>query len=305
MEYSKEEAVKVLKQAVQPPARADIANHQSVEQIFDYLKKHHGNPMMLLHAKEQEVRGWALCRGTDMVQREWLVQAKSKLEDITRMCKEHGIEKYLHFSTVAGDIQSKLPEDLIKDFKTVLKKHLSPSGVLEKELIIGLLLNFLEDKIMDCTLGVNLDIVNYLGTNKEDKLYDSNQKQQNSGSGGRSRYGQGKAMHAANQQSTVGQRGGRGGNGGRGGGSGGGNGGGGSGNFQVDNKCLGCSGHHSHLFYCELYINADLQSRFDQVRKQKACARCLGMKVKLVGRRDDWHPLHEKYCKTRFAWKLQ
>ena len=25
------------------------------------------------------------------------------------------------------------------------------------------------------------------------------------------------------------------------------------------------------------------------------------MKVKLVGKRDDWHPRHEKYCKTRFA----
>jgi hypothetical protein len=25
------------------------------------------------------------------------------------------------------------------------------------------------------------------------------------------------------------------------------------------------------------------------------------MKVKLVGRRDDWHPRHEKYCKTQFA----
>jgi hypothetical protein len=239
-----------------------------------------------------------------MMKREWLVQAKSKLEAITNMCKDHGIEKYLHFSTVAGDIQSKLPEDLMKDFKTVLKKHLSPSGVLEKELIIGLLITFIEDKIMDCTLGVNLDIVNYLGTSKEDKMYDENQKHQSNG--GRPRYGQGKGMHAANQQPASGQRGG--GNAGRGGGAnsgGGGRGGSGDGSnaagFQVDNKCLGCGNNHSHLFYCELYINADLQSRFDQVRKQKACARCLSMKVKLVGRRDDWHPRHEKYCKTQFA----
>ena len=90
------------------------------------------------------------------------------------MCMDHKIEKYLHFSTVAGEIQSKLPPDLVKDFKAVLKKQLSPSGILEKELIIDLLVEFMDDKILDCTLGVNLDIVNYLGASQSDKsVYDT------------------------------------------------------------------------------------------------------------------------------------
>ena len=139
-----------------------------MEDIFAYLKKHHGNPMMLLHAKEKEVRAWGSCKGSDIAQREWLVQAKSRLEGIVTLCKEHGIERYLHFSTVAGDIQSKFPAELTKEFKKILKSHLSPSGILEKEVIIGLLLEFIEDKILECTLGVNLDIVNYFGTTKDD-----------------------------------------------------------------------------------------------------------------------------------------
>ena len=292
MEFTKEEAVKVLKQAVQPPTRADVLNLPTVERIFEYLKKHHGNPMMLLHAKEQEVRGWTSCKGTDMEQREWLVQAKSKLETIRAMCMDHKIEKYLHFSTVAGEIQSKLPPDLVKDFKTVLKKQLSPSGILEKELIIDLLVEFMDDKILDCTLGVNLDIVNYLGASQSDKSVYDTQKYAKDGKG---RYSSRGSMHAANQQQGgSGQRG-RGG-GGRNGGASGGNGG-----YQIDDTCLACGGHHSHIFYCEAYIKSDIQGRFDLVRKQQACARCLGMKVKLVGKRDDWHPRHEKYCKTRFA----
>lgn len=284
MDYSKEESLKVLKQAILQPTKSDIINLLSVDEIFKYLKKHHGNPMMLLHAKEKDVRSWGNCKGGDMSQRDWLVQAKSKLEGIVTMCKEHGIEKYLHFSTVAGDVQSKLPSDLIKDFKKILKEHLSPSGVLEKELIIGLLIEFIEDKILDCTLGVNLDIVNYLGTNREEATSVSNDAHRQFGgnNSGRQRNQQQRSNFAINQQPTDG---------------------GPPPKLQVDDKCLNCSGNHTHLFYCEWFITANLQTRFEQVRKQKACARCLGMKVKLTGRRDDWHPLHEKFCKTKFACK--
>ena len=285
MDYSKEEAVKVLKQAIQQPTKADITNLQTVEDIFAYLKKHHGNPMMLLHAKEKEVRAWGSCKGSDIAQREWLVQAKSRLEGIVTLCKEHGIERYLHFSTVAGDIQSKFPAELTKEFKKILKSHLSPSGILEKEVIIGLLLEFIEDKILECTLGVNLDIVNYLGTTKDDGGGHDSQKQ--AGQHTRQKNWHQKPAGQGSHQPSRGR--------------GGGNGGGGSSGFQVDDKCLNCGESHTHLFYCEFYITADLQTRFDQVRKQKACARCLGMRVKLVGRRDDWHPLHEKYCRTKFA----
>ena len=77
--------------------------------------------------------------------------------------------------------------------------------------------------------------------------------------------------------------------------------GGGQPAFQVDDKCLGCGQQHSHLFYCERFAAAMPSDRFNMVKAQQACARCLGMRVKLVGKRDDWHPRHEKYCKTKFA----
>ena len=152
MEYSKEESVKMLKVAVQPPSRSNILSCQREEEVFSYLKKHHGNPVVLLNAREKEVRSWGQCKGTDMQQRDWLILAKSKLESTLKLCQEHDIERYLHFSSVATEIQSKFPPELTKDFKTILKKHLSPSGVLVKEKIIELLLEFIEDKIQDCTL---------------------------------------------------------------------------------------------------------------------------------------------------------
>ena len=79
MEYSKEEALKTLKLVIQQPTRGDVANIRKEDDIFAYLKKHHGNPMVLLNAREQEVQSWTPCKGTDLVQRDWLIQAKSKL----------------------------------------------------------------------------------------------------------------------------------------------------------------------------------------------------------------------------------
>ena len=307
MDLSTEEALKSLKQAIQQPSRGDIINLKSEEEVFAYLVKHYGNPMMLLNAREKEVRGWSNCRGTDLAQREWLVQAKSKLESLVRMCRDHEIERYLHFSSVAGEVQSKFPPELTKDFKLVLKKHLSPSGILEKEKIIGLLIEFLEDKILDCTLGVNLDIVNYLGSSKSpENAEPSKQQQQQQPYGGK-----GKPFKTLQHNQQDGGGGGNGGGGGsnrnrsRGGSNATGqrnsSGSGGGSQFQIDNKCLACNLHHSHMFYCQEYICADMFVRFEQVKKQHACARCLGMKVKLTGRRRDWHPWHEKYCKTDFV----
>ena len=282
MEYSKEEAVKMLKVAVQPPSRNDILGCQREDEVFSYLRKHHGNPMVLLNAREKEVRGWGQCKGTDMQQRDWLILAKSKLESTLKLCQEHGIERYLHFSSVAAEIQSKFPPELTKDFKLVLKKHLSPSGVLDKEKIIELLLEFLEDKIQDCTLGVNLDIVNYLGSSRDptpsDPVKNGNSKPP----------WQRGAHHYAQDGDGNGKKNQR-------------RGAGGQQAFQVDDLCLGCGQHHTHLFYCEVFAAAMPSDRFNMVKAQQACARCLGMRVKLVGKRDDWHPRHEKYCKTKFA----
>jgi hypothetical protein len=144
-----EESVKELRVAVQPPARAAIQKMESEEAVFTYLKAHYGNPFLLLNAREEEMRGWAPCKGSDVQCREWLIHAKERLEATVALCTDHNILKYMHFSSIAAIVQSKLPDDMVRDFKKILVKQLSPSGVLEKEIIIGLLIKFLDEKIMD------------------------------------------------------------------------------------------------------------------------------------------------------------
>jgi hypothetical protein len=63
--YSVEEALKELKLAVVAPARSAVEKLGSEEAIFKFLKAHHGNPVLLLSAREAEIRSWSDCRGTD------------------------------------------------------------------------------------------------------------------------------------------------------------------------------------------------------------------------------------------------
>jgi len=299
MEYSKAEAVKMLKQAIQPPTKGDVADFETVEAIFEHLKKHHGNPMMLLHAKEQEVRGWERCTGTAIQQREWLVRAKGRLQSIVKMCKDHKIEEYLHFSTVAGDIQSKFSPDIVQDYQFELLKHMNSGGNVDREKMIGILTTFLERRILLCTLAVNLDITAHAGANLEQVQEAQAAAAKHSGGGGGKKGGihaithqQGNSGGGSSKRSS--------GNGGKGKKSSSSGDGGGQ-SIQVDDKCVTCGGNHRNLFYCENYINSDVQARFEMVKAQQACARCLGMRVKLTGPRQEWHVWHKKYCTTKFA----
>ena len=117
LNYSVEEALKELKVSVLPPARSAVDKLASEEGIFKYLRTHYGNPVLLLSARETEIRGWPECKGNDQTRREWLIHAKNRLEATVTLCTDHDILKYLHFSSLAGIVQSKLPWDMTRDLR--------------------------------------------------------------------------------------------------------------------------------------------------------------------------------------------
>jgi hypothetical protein len=288
--YSVDEALRELKVVIQPPARTAIQKMETEEAIFAYLRTHYGNPVLLLSAREEEVRGWSDCKGSDQARREWLLNAKNRLESTISLCKEHKIERYLHYSSVAGLIQTKLPVDMTREFRKKLVKHLSPAGVLDKELVLGLLIDFMEEKILDCTLGVNLDIVNFLGVEKpEDKKPDGGcQRPGNQRGGGGRQRGNPQAHHQRAGAANL---------------DGGGPAKQASGYAQSPRLCVLCGREHPFLFYCEDYIKAKVGDRFYMAKDQQSCIRCLTMGKKFTGAKQDWWQDHDKYCKTTFVCK--
>ena len=66
-------------------------------------------------------------------------------------------------------------------------------------------------------------------------------------------------------------------------------------------KCVGCGQNHPALYYCEGYVQTKVADRFELVKAQKACGRCLTMKRRFTGRKTDWWPAHDRYCRTTFV----
>jgi len=56
-----------------------------------------------------------------------------------------------------------------------------------------------------------------------------------------------------------------------------------------------------YLYYCEEFIKAQVNDRFQTVFKQKSCVRCLGMGRKHNGPKTTWWAAHEPHCRTKFA----
>lgn len=306
LNYSVEEALKELKVAIGQPARAAIQKMTDEKAVFAYLKTHYGNPVILLNTKEEEIKAWSNCSGTATQQREWLITAKDRLEAIVALCEEHKMMTRLHYSGVAKLIQSKLAPQMIEQFTDILEDNASEAGVVDEEIVIGLLIPFLGKKIKRCTLGVNLDAGGIVpgdltATARRDLGGQNSSSQINNGghnnnSGSRNqrqnqgRYGQ----HNQNQASA--------GSGPRGSGQ--------QGKWASrqnqggdPHKCEICNGDHPALFYCEQYIKANLNDRFEMIKRQRTCGRCLTMSRKFEGPKSDWWPAHERFCKNQFACK--
>lgn len=308
LNYSVEEALKELKVAVGQPARAAIQKMTGEEAVFKYLKTHYGNPVILLNAKQDEIRGWTHCKGSDMEQREWAIMAKERLEALVSLCEEHKMLTRLHYSDVAKLVQSKFTAQMMEKFTDVLVDNSSVAGVIENEVVIGLLIEFLEKRIRRCTLGVNLNVSGVVPGDQQPHTDSTSNRYQPQ----RNKFDQ-RATQPKSSQHNQQQRGG-GGGGATGGGGGGGHGGGGgysggSGGSsrktqQVDpHKCVTCGGDHPALFYCEEFIRAKVDDRFDMIKRQQTCSRCLTMFRKFTSRKSDWWSSHDRYCKTWYACK--
>jgi len=319
--YSVMEALRALKLAVQPPARSAVHKMETEAAIFTYLRAHFGNPVLLLNAREAEIRGWAECKGTHQVRREWLLHAKSRLENTLAMCRDHKIEAYLHFGSITGLVQTKMPYPMQQDFVKYLADFLDPAGLVPKEDMLNHLLAFIDKKIKECTSGLNLDATNFLAGKAAAGVEEStgssggykdlrsrannNRGGKNNGKngGGGGGYdgaasggadgGGGHRSHQAHQQ-----------DGGRSQGQYGRSGGGDGGQKKINpRKCVSCNGEHPFLFYCEDYIKANVNDRFNMVKAQKSCIRCLTMGRKFSNKKSEWWAAHDRYCRTTFYCK--
>ena len=122
-----------------------------------------------------------------------------------------------------------------------------------------------KDRIVDCTMGVNLEITSQLTAGRAAELAPSGPGGSRGSRGGAHFAGGASGHHSDGQAAGDSQRRKQPDK---------------RASYKVDNTCFACKQKHSHLYYCASFIAADVTDRFDMVRQQRACGRCLSMKVK-------------------------
>ena len=292
--FSVNEALKVLKEAIGEPAKLAVQEMTTEEAIFNHLKRHYGNAVSLLNKREQEIRDWKDCKGTSSQIKDWLFHARAKLEATLKLCEDHGILLYLHFSKIVNVVQSKLDTRMRERLEAKLVELVQPDGSTPTCSMIRELIKFLDEQIDKVTAKASLELTMGVDAAAKEstpsKSKDGHQPQ---------RGGQSRQVHAAQQSGQDGD--------GSGKGSWAKKKSQGSNNSAKDGKkfnprlCVACGDEHPALYYCPVFIDSPVGDRFEIVKEQQSCARCLTMTRKFLDRKQDWWPPHEQYCKTKFS----
>jgi len=292
--FSVNEALRALKEAVNDPIRVGIKDMSTEDKIFAHLMEQYGNPLLLLNSREKEIAEWEKCEGTSVHVRDWLLRAKTRVQSIVDLCKEHNIEDYLHTSKITPTIRSKFTPKMEEDFQEHMRKRIDSQGVFPRQAIMDELVKFIDNKIRVATNNVNLEMVDETTATlrKEGGTKSKDEHQPKRG-------GQSKQAHAAQQsrqdgssakksgpgkQKTQGPKS------------------AGQDGTKVNPKlCVTCGLEHPSMFYCSEFIAAAVDDRFEMVKEQQSCSRCLTMGIKFTQRKNEWWPKHEQYCRTKFA----
>jgi hypothetical protein len=248
----------------------------------------------LLNSREKEIAEWEKCEGTSVHVRDWLLRAKTRVQSIVDLCKEHNIEDYLHTSKITPTIRSKFTPKMEEDFQEHMRKRIDSQGVFPRQAIMDELVKFIDNKIRVATNNVNLEMVDETTATlrKEGGTKSKDEHQPKRG-------GQSKHAHAAQQsrqdgssakksgpgkQKTQGPKS------------------AGQDGTKVNPKlCVTCGLEHPSMFYCSEFIAAAVDDRYEMVKEQQSCSRCLTMGIKFTQRKNEWWPKHEQYCRTKFA----
>ena len=303
---SKAEQVRILtKQSLTGMARDACRHMDRVEDIFSYLKESFGNVSALFANRVAEIRRLGACTGSADKKRKWAVEVRSQLTYLKDLSVKHGMYEDLYTHQIVADIQESLPPDIFKKFLEEVRKH---PGRAPKKVVFELLLEYMDEVVAlfnhsyTYRLDHGVDPDRYYKTKLEvkktpppptkppprQKNYTSTVSPSvhpaassalsvNSGNSGRARVQRNKPNHGVFVSSSY--------------------------TAPVSKSCHLCTKSHTHVFYCEQYIEADvLDDRIKVVKKLQACFRCLRMDSDIdFKNRAQWEANHAINCQSEWV----
>ena len=302
---SKAEQLRILtKQSLTGVARAATKHMENIDEIFAHLKDSFGNVSDLFSRRVEDIRKLGICKGSNEQKRRWAVEVRAHLLNLVDLSKKH--EKYedLYTHHIVAEIQEGFHPDVYKDFYKLVRNY---EGVATKRVVFELLIDYMDEVV---------DLYNHQHAYKLDfgvdpeKYYKSKAEVKKTTSTPPKPTPKSKSYTTVSAPSSVSS------------GSSGPSGKPGKGRnkskgniVQVSSTytdpamrpCKVCSGHHTHVFYCEKYIASDvLVDRYKLAQKFQACFRCLRMDSDInLSERAKWEAAHDVNCQSEWVCEAQ
>lgn len=275
--FSTAEQIKILKFTSLRGAPQKMCAHiDSKEEIFKILKTHYGNPMILFNMKCEEIFKLGFCSGPPQKKREWALNVKYKLDNLLKLCTEHGITSELYFSKVPKEIEKLLPSKQKEDFRDILA---SKNCLADRKAVFNELSTFLDHFIGRLTFDVNYDI-----NDSSPGMNDTNKSSSGNKNGRLSRSSYTHSNQKSSSKSSMPNN---------------------ANAVQFDpkpEKCPLCPEKHTHMFYCERFQKEKFKSRFKLLQNNLICFRCLRLDSEVDFKdRDNWWSEHSVNCNGDFA----
>ena len=303
------ERVRLLKRScLSGQAQTMTKKFTTVPEVLEHLKKAFGNPLLLFNAKIEELRKQGACTGSDLKKREWMVDVKSRMDDLELLSLQHKLTEKLYNSVVASEVQNSLSHAALKEFKKIVKKE-NVQGNVSAEFFWKSLSSHLDTCIDNITFDINFSLNashgrksnpdsgnasknHNKGAGQKVFLADSSKpepggKMERKGEKGQKERGEKKQKKNAKASETFST-------------------------VQVNIPanyvepalvtCTICSNQHAFCFHCPNFQQARGKDRIGVAAKMRACFRCLRMDSQIdLKNKETWWQKHEPHCKTKWV----
>ena len=289
---SKSEQLRILtKQALTGTARIACKYMTSLEAVFDHLKEHFGNVSDLFSHRVEELRRLGACTGSNEKRRKWAVEIRSQLTYLRDLSTKHGMYEDLYNHAVIAEIQEHLPTEILRKFMEKMREL--PGVRASKKTVFEMFLEYLNEVVAvfnynhTYKLDHGVDPEKYLRTKLEakkplppvkpptkSKTYTSTTTPGTQVSTGKVKPQPPRNKNEVRVTSSYAA--------------------------PEMKPCHLCSGKHTHVFYCEEYYKAGIQT--DRIRvamKFQTCFRCLRMDARInFSDRVQWQRSHAVHCQS-------
>ena len=283
---------------------------KTVDEVFTHLKKTYGNPRYLFSAKLDELRKLGNCVGTDVKKREWVVEVRSRLDDVHKLAVPHNLLDKLYHSSIIGEIEKGMVYYMAKEYKKRIRKK-DKTGNLDEKGHWDVMCTYLDDLVDELTFEVNHALNTGAKASEHQprdkkaapvtkKAYSSVQVEDEEDSSinvsskqvvkqtkvKKPVSSRGKKVNNINNINNI------------------------NANVNVPAgyiepplvNCVTCSTPHTHMFCCVQFQKARGVDRVNIASKQRVCFRCLRMDSQAdLKNREVWWSSHEMNCVTTWV----